>query len=241
MLKKREIILNKELGFNPWFNILVRPKKTLRAILEHNPNYGLFILSFVYGFTSIAGLIQNMRLGATIGLYKLMIMLIIIAPIWGYIFFCISSWFVFHIGKWFSGRGAYKEIRAAVAWSNVPNIVTFLIWIFLIIIFKKDLFSNVIFEPIKNKMLSNIFLTVMVIQFVANIWMIVLYFVNIAEAHQFSIWKSFFTIILWIVASILLFFIVSIVAKGIISLFLKKREVVFLDKTLVSLGKLFRT
>jgi len=50
-------------GFNPWLRMWVKPKTTIRKIIEYNPNFRLFWLSAIYGIVSLLSSSQSFALG----------------------------------------------------------------------------------------------------------------------------------------------------------------------------------
>lgn len=180
---------------NPWISILTNPRRTIRTIVDSNPNHRLLILSAIYGFSSLLGIAQNLRLGDNLDNISIIIPALILAPIWGYLLFTLSSWFLLVSGRWLKGEGNYKEIRSALAWSKVPMIATILMWIILLILFKKELFQSSSQEIISSGKLMSLFL-VLLIQLTASIWSIVIYVNTLAEVQKFSILKAIANILL---------------------------------------------
>jgi len=87
---------------------------------------------------------------------------IILSPLWGYIIFSISSYFIYFSGKWISGEAKYKEVRSAIAWSNVPMIGNIILWIGLFIVFGttiiKDFSRNLSYNKCSKKLFINYFI-----------------------------------------------------------------------------------
>ncbi|KPK32678.1 MAG: hypothetical protein AMS24_03465 [Chlamydiae bacterium SM23_39] len=185
---------------NPWISILTKPKSTIRKIVDFNPNYRLLILSWIYGFYITTSIAQNMKfLISKWDLFPIVVLLIILAPIFGYLSFSIFSWFVFKIGKWIDGKGSFKEIRASIAWATVPLIVNVLISIFFISFFKKDFFIGPAKEYlVKLDMFLLIFIALL-IQITTIIWFYVIYFNALAEVQKFSVLKAFLNVFLTII------------------------------------------
>lgn len=205
-----------EMGFNPWLRMWTHPKSTIRSIVNYDPNYRLYILSAIYGFVSLIGSFQSFALGRAINFYYLLIIGLIIAPIWGYLIFSFASFFIHLTGKWLKGQAKYKEIRACIAWSNVPMIGNLILWIFLLIIFKSDIFNDFpgSFEITIPQ--RSILFIVMLSQLILSIWVIVLYINSLAEVQKFSVGKSVLNMILAVILFIGIFFVVSFISFLII-------------------------
>ncbi|MCK5632970.1 YIP1 family protein [bacterium] len=198
----------KKLKINPWISIWTKPRETIKEIVRFNPNYRLLFLSTIVGFFSLLGIAQQWNLGEKLSFFSIIISVIILAPLFGYITFSISSWFVFFTGKLLKGQARCKEIRAAIAWSNVPLIVSCLLWILFLGVYSALAFKM----PIKKLELDIFIFFALLVQLVISIWIIVIYVNALAEVQKFSILSAIFNIIL----SSILVFIVSILV-GLIS------------------------
>lgn len=211
-MRKKDI--KSKLDFNPWSAILTKSKKTIQAIVKINPNFHLLLLSFIYGFGAILGLAQNMKLGEKLDLISIIIPTIILAPLWGYIAFSVSSWFVFFTGKWLGGKAPFKHIRAAAAWSNVPSLVSSLLWILLIAFFGLKLFGDFTVKATFTTSQIWMVFSVMFVQLVASIWSLVIYINALSQVQNFSILRAISNIILSALVVIIILLIIVLVVKG---------------------------
>jgi len=202
-------------GFNPWLYIWTSPKKTIQAIIDHNPNYRLGVLSAIYGFAGLLSLAQGGSIGFLLGFFPILIIAIILSPLWGYIVFSIFSYFIYFTGKWFKGQATYQQARASLAWANFPIIVNVIIWILLLIIYGPVLFKN-FNHSIEPNTFNTIFLfTVMIIQFVASIWSLVIFISALAQVQKFSTWRSIFNIIVAAIILIVIMIIIALIVNAI--------------------------
>jgi hypothetical protein len=204
---------------SPWFSILTEPKKTIRSIVDQNPNYGLLILSIIYGFCAFLGFAQLLRLGEKLSIISILIPAIILAPIMGYILFTFCSWLVFFTGKLIKGVAPFKHIRAAIAWSNVPLIVNALTWILLIIIFDKKIVEDFSTKEILSTPSIVLLLGVKFVQMIASIWSLVIYINALAEVQSFSILRAILNVILSMILGFLIVFLLSLALSGPCSYF----------------------
>ena len=198
-----------KVNLNPWLSIWVRPKQTIRQIVDYNSNFRLFFLSFFYGLVSLLSLSQSMSAGNVINVFLMFIICIIFAPLWGYLVFSFSSFFIYYTGKWLKGEAKYNEIRAAIAWSNVPMMGNLLLWIIMIGFFGSIVFKNF---PADYPLLSSqtaVLFAILFLQLILSIWVLVLYINTLAEVQKFSIAKSIINIIIAVVIFIAIFMIVS--------------------------------
>lgn len=182
--------------FNPWLTIWTQPRATIRRIVEENPNRSLWLLAAIYGFVSLINNAQTLALGQTLGLLSIFLLVIVLAPIWGYIFFTIWSFSVFLVGKLFKGAGAFRAVRAAYTWSCVPFTVNLILWIVLTCIFGQKLFTlNPISENLTEGLTYFMFF-VLIARVVLAVWSLVIYFNALAEVQMYSVLKAIFNVIL---------------------------------------------
>jgi hypothetical protein len=101
----------------------LKPRKTTQTIVEFSPNYGLKILAFIYGLALLFNMAQTFSLGFYVGFVPLILLMMIVAPFLGYLSFTFASWVIYQTGRWLKGCASYAEVRAAIAWSNIPTLV----------------------------------------------------------------------------------------------------------------------
>ncbi|MEI6242150.1 MAG: Yip1 family protein [Chlamydiota bacterium] len=191
----------------PWISMWTQPKATIRSIIEKNPNHQLPFLATIYGLYSLLGLAQTFSWGNLVSLLPLIILIIALAPIWGYLIFSILSGFVYITGKWIGGKGTYKEVRAAFAWSHVPVIVSNFLWILFLAIFQEALFQG--FPQEKANALAAFFILLASGCFlILGIWTLVLYIQSLSEVQKFSALRSISNIFLASIVFFAVFFLI---------------------------------
>ncbi len=196
-----------------------RPRDTIREIVSFNPGYMFFLLCFIYGFPLILQLAQNFSLGDRFPLTGIIIGALIGAVFLGMLFINIAAGLIFWTGKWIGGIGPFQNIRAAVAWSNVPNLVNCIIWLINISVFKDRIFSATFTEtPFVGNELVVMFFT-SIVQVVIAVWAFIIALKAIGEVQGFSVWKALLNVlipffIIFIGASIL-GWLLSMIAGGV--------------------------
>ncbi len=200
-----------KIGFNPWLSMWTQPKSTIRSIVDYDPNYRLYVLSAIYGLVSLISTFQSFALGLKINFFLLLLLCLIVAPLWGYIVFSISSFFIHLTGKWLKGQAKYKEVRASIAWSNIPMIGNLILWCILLFIFKQDLLKDFPASYEITNPQKTILFGILLSQLILSIWVLVLYINSLAEVQKFSVGKAILNIILAVILFIGLFFVISII------------------------------
>src|SRR3972149_1436669 len=121
--------MGSKLGINPWFKIWIHPKRTVRRIVDTDPNYRLLCLSTIYGFPFLLQLAQSLSLSFFITWPLILLASLILAPFIVYLGISVMSGLYSWVGKWLGGRGDFKDVRTAVAWSYLPVSFTALSWL----------------------------------------------------------------------------------------------------------------
>lgn len=189
----------------------VHPRKTIRAIVDLNPNLGLWWLSAFYGFSSLLYLAQVFSLGDWMNFYLILFGSIVISPFWGYVSFTFNSWVVFMMGKILSEKGRYRHIRASLIWANAPMIVNAIFWIVLVIFYRTSLFRDFPGGHLLSAEETTLFLIILFIQLILAIWTLILFLHALSEVQKFSIGRSILNVIF---TSIVLGIIVLLIVWG---------------------------
>lgn len=179
---------------NPWKTIWVHPRETVQAIVAENPKKHLWILSFIYGFTALLNGFQSFPLALKFGLLPLLLLTVIFAALFGYVFISAWSWVIVKVGRIFGGKATFESARAAYAWSCVPLIGNIPLWI-LIMLFYSDLFFYGVERILMPGPAAFLFIILMG-KLVFAIWSIVLYLQTLAEVQNFSILRAIGNVIL---------------------------------------------
>lgn len=187
---------DKTIGVNPWTHIWFKPRETIREIIQYNPKFRFIILSFLYGLPMLLHMAQNISLGERFSAGGISIAALILATFVGMLGLTIASGLVYWTGKWIGGNGSFHEVRAAVSWSNVPNIVAIIIWAILIFSFKKDIFMAEFGE--QNFVGTQLMLVSgsLIIQAILSIWSFIILVKGLGEAQGFSAWKGVLNVLI---------------------------------------------
>ena len=111
-----EVIVCQKLEVNPWWEMWVRPRSTIRAIIDQDNHHGFIGLCFLYGLAQGAHLSQAFSLGAFFPLWMVLVLIVILAIPIGAISFSLASLVLYWTGKLIRGKALYHDIRAAVSW-----------------------------------------------------------------------------------------------------------------------------
>jgi hypothetical protein len=186
----------KKVEGSPWLSIWVEPKQTIRSIVKTDPKFGFVILSAIYGLPMALNLAQNFSLGFQVPLWAIVVGSLIVCTILGMIGISISTWLLHVTGRWIAGKGSYQTIRTAVTWSNVPNIVTILMWIILLSVFGGALFNKQFSETHFIGYQAGIVFIVFLLQTIVSIWGFIILLQGLSEVQGFSVWKALLNVLI---------------------------------------------
>lgn len=205
---------DKTLGLNPWTRIWTSPRETIRSIVNFNPKFRFIILSFLHGLPTLFYTAQDMSMGNTYSFFAIALTAIILATFIGMLAITIGSALFLWTGKWIGGKATYYPIRAAVSWSNVPNVIIILTWIVLIYFFREQVFLKGFQQTDFIGAAFTGMAIALVVQTVMSIWSFVILVKGLAEVQGFSAWKGllnvlipFFmiAILIWVITAFLNF------------------------------------
>lgn len=207
-----------KLSVNPWLGMWVRPRQTIRALIEYNPSYLFPLLCMIYGFPLLLQMAQNFSLGDRFSMGGILIGALVGAIFVGMIGINIASALFYWTGKWIGGQGSFQTIKAAVAWSNVPNLVNIALWVINMATFGKRIFMRAFVEsPFVGGELAVVFF-VSVAQVIIGIWGFIIALKALGEVQGFSAWKALLNMLIpffiIVIGLTLLAFLISLVAGG---------------------------
>lgn len=169
---------------NPWLTIWTRPRQTMRHILNTDPKGVIVWLAIISGILSGLTILGNLwlkyphsqplRYGITL------FFAVIFGAILGIFHLYFNGWLYKITGNWIGGKGTYTEVRSAVGWAFYPFIITSIVQVLNFFLYR---------YPVLYYLLA-------IINFILIIWSVIILIKLIAEAHQFSAWRSLIAIII---------------------------------------------
>jgi len=206
-----------KLEVNPWLEMWIRPRKTILSILRFNSDYLIYLLSVIYVLPYLLQAAQNFSLGEAFSLKFIVVGIFLSALLVGLLIINGISLLFYWTGRWFGGMASFHHIRAAIAWSNMPNLVNIAIWIFNVLTFGNILFTRGFVQiPFVGRELTYMF-SASFIQAILTVWMLVLMLNALSAVQGFSIWKA----ILNLLASFFIIMIILSIFSFLISFIIK--------------------
>lgn len=184
---------------NPWISIWLKPRQTIRQILDTDPKRGVLLLAVAGGMADV--LVQGLGsfVEMKIHLAIAAVICMVLGGLFGLFGLYLLGWLYRWVGKWFGGQARNVEVRAALAWTqDVPVLWLFGLWAALLLVTGGDLlkFQGKTAPPAGEvTLLAALFSVVLgAATVVVALWRFILGCKAIAEAHRFSGWKGFGTV-----------------------------------------------
>ncbi len=188
---------------NPWLSIWTEPRKTIRSIVDSDPKFGYLLLCAVYGLPFAFNLVQNFDLTRVIPFWAILIGSLVVCVFLGMVGISICAWLLHIFGRLLGGKANFQEIRAAVAWSNVPNFVTVLLWIILLGVFGAQVFNRNFSEMQFVGYQAGILFLVMLLESIVSVWGFIILLSALREVQEFSVWKAILNVVIPFVAVVI--------------------------------------
>ncbi len=195
-----------DLTINPWLGILNQPRRTIRAIVDVDPERHVLLISALMGIVGLLGINDGTDESANLELMYLLPIAFFAGPIVG----ILLVWLVGVIYQWsaraLGGVATYAEMRAAYAWSAVPSLYS----IPIVLLTAVSLSPEV--KPTLGDGIVAIIALSAICSLVVGIWSFVILLNTIAEVSRFSRWKAFGTMLLpGIIAAVVALVILAMV------------------------------
>ncbi|OEC01757.1 hypothetical protein GY31_10255 [Lysinibacillus sphaericus] len=199
---------------NPFLSTWMHPKQTARYMIDAKSiGYAILIMSIAYIGAMLTGLIDSDFL-LNVSPWIIVLFCVILAPISAIIGTAFSTLIFWLIGKLFKGSATFSEMFKGLSLAGVPFIALipfYLIWLFTS--------PESLMDANYMESAPWIFWPSLLMTAVTSIWSIVITVGVVAEAHRFSNWKAFFTVLIpSIVGVIILFILLIIIFIGIIGI-----------------------
>jgi hypothetical protein len=185
-----------DLETNPWLKMWVKPRETIRGIVKYDPKHRLYLLSGIYGFVTLINISQNFSLGAYLPWGTILLGALVFSVFIGLLGFGIAGKLLQWTGRWIGGKGSFSQIRAALAWSNVTNVVNILMWLLLVWAFRGSVFIESFPETNFVGAALTVALTAFLVQTIAAIWGFILLVKSLGEVQGFSAWKGLLNVVI---------------------------------------------
>jgi len=177
-------------SLNPWFSIWIKPRETIRWIVDTDPTRQVILLAALGGIAQSLDRAAGRSAGDILSIPVIFLLVLFGGSIGGVISLYIGGAILSWTGSWFGGEATSEEVRAALAWSSVPGIWALLLWIPELILFREEIFLTVTPRIDASPLLLFLLLGFAVVEAAIGIWSIIIFLKCIGEVHRFSAWKA---------------------------------------------------
>ena len=196
-------------------SIMVRPRATMRAILDHLPDR--MVIPLVLAAT-VAGSLGDAELSGVTDAAGENLVLVVLITIAGLLvgtlialgIFYLLSWSATFIGRFLEGTGDARAVRSALAWGLVPIVWSLLYEIPMMLTFPRSPTLRVgadraawSFDPGVFEGGCAVVFVYVALELVSLAWWLTVTSNTLAEAHGFSAWKGLGTLLLTMVSPII--------------------------------------
>ena len=184
-----------DLPKRPWLRIWTHPRQTIRAIVDFNPWHWVIALSMVRAFAWGLSLAWGKRFWDDASPWAAFLMGAIAAAGFGVAYLFAEGAVLTWTGRWFSGKAPPAHVRAAMAWSSVPDILALPLRIPEFLLFG---YTSLVDTTARLEAAPILFLPMCCIStlyLIASAWSLVLMVSCVAEVHRFSNCRALASII----------------------------------------------
>lgn len=142
------------------------------------------------GFLNVLNQASTRNMGDEMGLWSILLVAAFIGPISGLISLYVYGALIGWTGKWLGGKAYVEDIRAAIAWANVPAIWLAWVWLVELPVFGNEMFTSATPRIDQSLPLALLLIGLSVIEVVVGIWAVILYLRALGQVQQFSAWKA---------------------------------------------------
>lgn len=179
-----------EPALNPWIAIWTKPRETIQQIVDTDPNHLVLLLAALGGVSQTLDRASIRSAGDQIEIQWIFLIAAVGGPIFGIIGLYIGAALVRWTGQWLGGTGSSENIRAAIAWGNVPIVLALVLWIPELALFGEELFTAEMPRMEANPMLAVVFTGFMLVEMVIGIWTIVIVLQCLGQVQGYSAWRA---------------------------------------------------
>jgi Yip1 domain len=197
---------------NPYLTIWMRPRATIRGIVNKNPSFRVLPIASAGGILQAVQVAVLFLAGDQLSVSMILVLCVVLGPSLGLILLYLGAWIVELSCRMLGGQADSREVRAALAWSSVPFLATFPLWLIRIALIGKELFTFEKPRLLSQPTVAYLLAATAVPEAVLSIWWLVVTLKALAEVQRFSAWRALGSMLLLLAPFVVLIVIVAIVA-----------------------------
>ncbi len=203
------IDLSKE---NPYLTIWMRPRATIRGIVNKNPSFRVLPIASAGGILQAVQVAVLFLAGDQLSVSMILVLCVVLGPPLGLILLYLGAWIVELSCRMLGGQADSREVRAALAWSSVPFLAMTPLYIVRIALVGKEFFTFEKPRLLSQPVVAYLLAATAVPEVVLSIWWLVVTLKALAEVQRFSAWRALGSMLLLLAPFVVLIVIVAIIA-----------------------------
>lgn len=199
---------------NAWRLMLTVPRRTIHAIVSHDPGLHVVPLLCLNGIAQSLEQVATNKAGNGWSLAAILGLAIVFGSLGG----VVHGWLMSHLlritGRWLGGTAERRHLLAAFAWAAVPSVLGLVLWIPQFAVAGKDVFCSLTPRMDASEAATTVVTGCRTLQLMLAFWSLLLAGKAVAEVQGFrSAWAGFGNMLLaFLLFPGLLFVVVAIVA-----------------------------
>lgn len=186
----REERINKEHDINPFTDIWLRTRETVRFVIEHKSTQYIILLIVLTGFASGLVGLMNAR-NADREPWAAVAQALITGPIGSAFGYFIGAAILVLVGRLFKGKATYPEMFKALVTAQIPQI-----WLLPLLLIWAFAAPETFFADRMAVEGDPVVVIMSIVMAVVSIWTFVIVCKAVGEAHRVSSWTGFFIVLI---------------------------------------------
>jgi len=182
-------------SISPWLTIWYSPRKTIRHIVDTNPQNQVFLLSALIGISWTLDQLSSRNAGDKLSFFYVLSAALIGGSIVGVALVYLMGALLHWTGKKFGGKAPVEHLRAAYAWSWIPNIWMLPVWLIELAIFGSEMFKSTTTKLEAKPLLAIILLGFTFANVLTGLLSSFFIISCVSEVQAFSNWRALGSII----------------------------------------------
>lgn len=127
---------------SPWLTIWIRPRATIRQVIDTNPHRMVHPLMITGGVVEAFTRAAMRNAGDTMSLGEIFVVYSLVGAMGGLLTLYVGGWLLRTVGLWLGGYGPVSHVRAALAWSQVPAVWAIGLMVIELALYGDQLFTH---------------------------------------------------------------------------------------------------
>jgi hypothetical protein len=182
-----------------------------------NPDYRVLPIAIVGGILEALQLESLVSAGDLLTVPVILLVAVVVGPPLGLIFLYAGAWIVEMSCRLLGGQADSREVRSALAWSSIPFLATFPLWIIRLALFGRELFTAAKPSFFANPALLYPLVATVIPELILSVWWMVVTVKALGEVQRFSAWRALSSMLLLLSPFVILIVILAVVAYFLVT------------------------